>query len=152
MLFSIILIVIASALGAWYFIFISRANPPLPMGTVMIENANFTVEIASTMVQQARGLSFRPSLPENHGMLFVFGSSTIQNFWMKDTNFPLDIIWIGGDTVLGFAENTQPQPGDPLWKLKVYSSPDGVNRVLEVNAGTVAKYNIKVGDVAHISI
>jgi uncharacterized membrane protein (UPF0127 family) len=44
-----------------------------------------------------------------------------------------------------------PQPVAALWNLKIYSSPSGVDKVLEVSAGTVAKYNIKVGDAVAIS-
>ena len=65
---------------------------------------------------------------------------------MKDMNFPIDIIWIAGSKVAGFAENAAPQPGARLWELSIYTSPDGVDKVLEVNAGVVAKDNIKVGD------
>ena len=73
---------------------------------------------------------------------------------MKDMNFPLDMIWIGpganGEEVLGFAENAEPQPGATLWGLTIYSSPDGTDKVLEVNAGTVARDSIKVDDAVQI--
>ncbi|HEX4104040.1 MAG TPA: DUF192 domain-containing protein [Candidatus Paceibacterota bacterium] len=125
-------------------------NPTLPEESLSIDNATFTVEIASTMLEQARGLSYRPSLGANDGMLFVFASATVQNFWMQGMNFPLDMIWIGGGKVVGFAQDAVPQPGAALWNLTIYSSPDGTDKVLEVNAGTVAKYDIKVGDTVTI--
>lgn len=143
----VLLAVIAVVL---YFVALRRANPPLSPGTVKISNTTFTVELATTTLAQARGLSFRKSLGENDGMLFVFKSPGVQNFWMKDMNFPIDIIWIGGGHVLGFAENAAPQPGAALWQLKVYSSPDGTDKVLEVNAGTVAKDDIHIGDAVRI--
>jgi uncharacterized membrane protein (UPF0127 family) len=65
-------------------------------------------------------------------------------------NFPLDLIWIAGDKVVGFAENAAPQPGAALWNLQIYNSPDGTDKVLEVSAGTVAKDNIKIGDIVQI--
>jgi uncharacterized membrane protein (UPF0127 family) len=126
-------------------------NPPLPDEPLDIDAATFNVEIASTTIEQTRGLSFRPSLGENDGMLFIFGMGTIQTFWMKDMNFPLDMIWISGNAVDGFAENVPaPAPGTPIWTLPYYYSPDHTDKVLEVNAGTVAKYNIKVGDTVTI--
>ena len=116
-----------------------------------IAGATFNVEIASTSVEQARGLSYRASLGENDGMLFIFSAGTIQTFWMKDMHFPLDMIWICGTTVDGFAQIVPaPASGAQLWQLPVYSSPDNTDKVLEVNAGTVAKYNIKVGDAVTI--
>ncbi len=174
---GIVLIIIA-CVGAWWFFFAHRMNPPLPEQTVQIvanpasttatslpagenpslpteplqiDNATFTVEIASTLLQKTDGLSFRPGLDDGHGMLFLFDTPAIQNFWMKDMNFPIDMIWIGGGKVLGFAQNAEPQPGAQLWQLTIYSSPDGTDQVLEVPAGTVTKDGIKVGDSVVIS-
>ena len=127
-------------------------NPPLASEPLSIDSATFNVEVASTALEKTRGLSFRPSLAANDGMLFIFGGSgSIQTFWMKDMNFPLDMIWISGNTVVGFAQNVPaPAAGTQLWQLPIYSSPNNTDKVLEVNAGTVAKFNIKVGDVVTI--
>lgn len=144
---GIVLIVAAVAI---YFIVFRRANPPLRGTEVTIGNTVFQVEVASTTVEEARGLSFRASLAENSGMLFLFSTPGVQTFWMKDMNFPLDMIWIGSGKVLGFAQNAVPQPGVPLWSLAIYDSPDGTNQVLEVNAGTVAKDNIQIGDPVQV--
>jgi uncharacterized protein len=125
-------------------------NPTLPEESLSIDKATFTVELASTMLQQARGLSNRPSLGASDGMLFVFSSGSTQSFWMKDMNFPLDIIWISGNTVVGFAQNAPAEP-NVLAPSQIFYSPTNTDKVLEVNAGTVAKYNIKVGDAVTIS-
>ena len=132
----------------------SSVSIPAPVPGVdqlSIDGAMFNVEVATTSVEQSRGLSYRTSLGKNDGMLFLFGSSSVQTFWMKDMNFPLDMIWISGNTVAGFAANVPaPLPGVALWSLPLYTSPDNVDKVLEVNAGVVAKYNIKVGDAVNI--
>ena len=146
LILGIILIVVALAWMLWFFNKTSQANPALPEETLSINGHSFTVEVASTALQKSTGLSFRAGLADDHGMLFTFATPSVQNFWMKDMNFPLDMIWIGNDTVLGFAENAAPQPGDPLWKLKIYSSPPDTDTVLEVTAGTVARDGIKAGD------
>ena len=124
-------------------------NPTLPEESLSIDGAKFTVEIASTMLQQARGLSNRSSLGANDGMLFIFSSGGTQSFWMKDMNFPLDMIWISGNTVVGFAQDAPAEP-NVLFPSQIFSSPSNTDKVLEVNAGTVAKYNIKVGDTVTI--
>jgi uncharacterized protein len=121
-------------------------NPLLPTEQLTIDNAAFDVEVASTMLEQSRGLSNRPSLAANDGMLFVFSSGGTQSFWMKDMNFPLDIIWISGNTVVGFAQNAPAEPNITNPFSSVVTSPPNTDKVLEVNAGTVAKYNIQVGD------
>jgi uncharacterized membrane protein (UPF0127 family) len=139
----------AACIYAYIFLFHS-ANGQLRNDQVRIGSAVFDAEIASTTTQQARGLSFRDSLAEGHGMLFLFPSPGILHFWMKDMNFPIDMIWIAGGKVAGFAENAAPEPGVALWNLTIYNSPDGTDKVLEVNAGAVAKENIKVGDTVQI--
>jgi uncharacterized membrane protein (UPF0127 family) len=127
-------------------------NPPLPEEQLSVDGAMFNVEIASTSLEQARGLSFRPSLGTNDGMLFIFGTGSVQTFWMQGMNFPLDMIWIRGTTVDGFTQNVPaPGPGTQVWELPIYPSPANTDKVLEVNAGTVAKYNIKVGDTVTIA-
>ena len=145
-IFSIGIVLLIAAIILIYLFIFARANGQLPSVTVKIGSATFQTEIADTMATQARGLSYRTSLGADDAMLFVFASATVQNFWMKDMNFPLDMIWIGDGKVNGFAENAAPQPGVPLWSLTIYSSPGGTDKVLEVNAGIVAKYRIKVGD------
>ncbi|HUC31671.1 MAG TPA: DUF192 domain-containing protein [Candidatus Paceibacterota bacterium] len=124
-------------------------NPQLPEQSLNIDNASFNVEVASTILQQARGLSNRPSLGANDGMLFVFSSGSVQSFWMKDMNFPLDMIWISGNTVVGFAQNAPAEPNTAV-PSQIFYSPANTDKVLEVNAGTVAKYNIQVGDTVTI--
>lgn len=155
---SIGIIIVAAIMIAAYFMVFNKANPPLPQNTVKIGNVTFAVEVASTTATRARGLSYRANLAEGTGMLFIFDSPGIQNFWMKDMNFALDMIWIGpnasgtGEEVLGVAQNAEPQPGSPLWQLTIYNSPDGTDKVLEVNAGTVLRDGIKVGDAVQVGI
>jgi uncharacterized membrane protein (UPF0127 family) len=143
--------IVVLACAASYFIFIHKANPPLKQNEVRVGDAVFTVEIASSTVEKARGLSFRDGLADGHGMLFLF-SSGIQSFWMKDMRFSIDMIWIGGGKVIGFSENVAPQPGAAVWELKIYNSPDGTDKVLEVPAGAVAKDHIKTGDPVQVGI
>ena len=145
---AIVIFIILIVLGVFYFwrIVLSKTpNSLLAKSQMRIGSTTFTVEMAMTAIEQARGLSSRANLAAGTGMLFKF-SPGVQNFWMKDMNFPIDIIWISGNKIVGFAQDAKPQPGVSLLGLTIYTSPDGVDRVLEVNAGIVAKDNIKIGD------
>lgn len=53
-----------------------------------------SLEIADTQILRQQGLSNRKSLGDYQGMLFIFDSSDIYPFWMKDMYLPLDIIYI----------------------------------------------------------
>ena len=43
-----------------------------------------------------------------------------------------------------------PKPGQPDSELPIYSSSTPTDKVLELNAGTIQKLNIKVGDEVKI--
>lgn len=117
-------------------------------GAVVLEGEEFRVDIADTEEKRNQGLGGRESIGKNEGMLFVFGEPLIPTFWMKGMKFPIDIIWIRGNEVIGFAENAQPE--DRGEALKLYQSPGFINYVLEVDAGTVSRLGIKVGSELEI--
>ncbi len=128
------------------FWFSGKFGGPNKETILKIGDREFKVEVADTVASRARGLSGRESLAEDQGLFFVFSSSSQTGFWMKDMKFPIDIIWIKGDVVVGFSENVEPELGKSMLSLKIYYPPEPVDRVLEINAGLVLKYGIKVGD------
>ncbi|MDP3949016.1 MAG: DUF192 domain-containing protein [bacterium] len=109
-------------------------------------NQTFEVGIVDNALTRAQGLSGRPSLGENEGLLFVFSSPGNYGFWMKGMNFPIDIVWIKNDRVIGFSENLQPEPSKNIFNFSIYYPPGETDKVLEINAGAVKKYNLQVGD------
>lgn len=108
---------------------------------LVINNNEFSVEIADTAVEQKQGLSGRDFLEPDNGMLFIFSQPGNYGFWMKDMRFPIDIIWIRGDKIIGFEKNAVPESYPA-----VFYPPAPADRVLEVVAGTAEKFNFKVGD------
>ncbi len=129
-----------------YYFFGIRPKGDYEHAIVTLGGQEFRADIADTVDKQSIGLSGRPSLGEREGMLFIFSKHAPRTFWMPDMNFPIDIIWIKDDVVVGFAENAQPEPGVMMLNLKRYSSPEPVDKVLEVVAGTVSRLGVKVGD------
>lgn len=132
--------------GAGYYFFGLKTSKNYEQKTLTLGGQAFRVDIADTIAKEAQGLSGRSELAENEGMFFVFATSSPRTFWMKGMNFPIDIIWIKDDIVVGMAENAQPEPEKTFIELKLYSSPQWVNRVLEVPAGTVERLGVKAGD------
>jgi len=97
----------------------------------------FTVEVARTPAQQAKGLMHRTSLPANGGMIFPFANPKFASFWMKNTFIPLDIIFIRADgSIDRIAENTIPESLEPV------VSGGEVAAVLELAGGTAARLGI----------
>ncbi|MEK7148773.1 MAG: alpha/beta fold hydrolase [Patescibacteria group bacterium] len=99
-----------------------------------------------------RGLSGRPSLGSEDGMLFVFPEYGHPAIWMKDMKFPIDIIWIAGGRVVNFAERAKVQaPETPDNELQIYYPDSSANLVLEVNAGYVESHDVRIGDTLAIT-
>jgi uncharacterized membrane protein (UPF0127 family) len=122
---------------------ISTAKGPY----VIIAGVRLSVEVVDTLAERGRGLSGREMLPENNGMLFVFDTPGRYGFWMYGMKFPLDIIWIDERLrVVYFVENAQPCVNI----CETYEPPEDALYVLEVNAGFVKKYGLKVGDVVEL--
>jgi uncharacterized membrane protein (UPF0127 family) len=66
------------------------------------EPTGICVAVAGTIAQQVAGLAHRQSLPPKEGMAFPVATATQESFNMKDTNFPLAIVWVGpNQQVLG---------------------------------------------------
>ena len=88
-----------------------------------------------------RGLMYvKEPLYSRYGMLFDMGYK-INSMWMKNTYIPLDVIFLDKNmNVIGYKENNQPH------SLKSISINKPSRYVLEMNAGTVRKFNIKRGD------
>lgn len=124
---------------------------PLVQKQVQISNANIKVEVADTQAKRSKGLGGKTSLGQDEGMLFVFEKLDKYPFWMKGLTFPLDFIWIRGDKVVDILVNVQPPAaGQSDASLPIYQSSETVDKVLEATAGTIQKYNIKVGDTVRI--
>jgi len=101
----------------------------------------FSVEMAVTDEERAKGLMYRKELPDGRGMLFDFTPEQTISMWMKNTYISLDMIFIGGDgRVIRVAENTETE------STKIISSGGPAKAVLEVIAGTARKYGIAPGD------
>ncbi|HSM07579.1 MAG TPA: DUF192 domain-containing protein [Gemmatimonadota bacterium] len=67
-----------------------------------------TAEIADTPALRERGLMERDSLPENHGMLFVYPEERDLSFWMRNTPLALDIAFIDRAGTIVNIETMQP--------------------------------------------
>jgi uncharacterized protein len=111
----------------------------------------FTLEIADTETLREQGLSDRNTMASDHGMLFVFSSPGIQTFWMKDMHFPLDFVWIREGKIIDLTENVPaPEPGQPLGSLPVYNPKEPVDQVIELNAGSIRRFAIHMGDTVSL--
>ena len=114
---------------------------PLIIQTAAGKMLHFTVEIAATGDQRAYGLMFRKAMAEDAGMIFDFGMSRRVTMWMENTVLPLDMLFADDRGVIThIKENATPYSRD------IIDSMGDVRYVVEVNAGTARKLNIRPGD------
>src|SRR4030067_404571 len=98
------------------FLFFPRPagnGPAQGQGTVCFGQDCFSVELALTPEQQARGLMNRTHMDQDGGMLFVFPQGGIYPFWMKDTLIPLDMVWMDSQGKVVFIKESA-QPCSPV--------------------------------------
>lgn len=99
------------------------------------------VEFAETDYEVQTGLMYRNSMKDNQSMLFIFPDVAMHSFYMKNTEFPLDILFIDEQQkIASFQKNAQPLNETSL------SSQVPVKYVLEINAGLSDRWNLAVGD------
>lgn len=158
-LIQAVLLVLVIGLGLAFFKYGQSANLDLPFlpqspkkANLVINNALLKVELADTTAKRSKGLANRENLASDEGMLFVFEKADKYPFWMKGLKFALDFVWIKDDLVVDMLENVpSPVEGQSDNSLPIYSSKVEINKVLEVNAGTISRLNIKVGDTIKLS-
>ncbi len=98
------------------------------------------VELAVSEKEITRGLMYRRSMPEEHGMLFRLDERREHTFWMHNTCMPLDMLFIDEDgTVVGIVESAQPLTDSS----RTVGCPSVF--VLEVNAGWSRRHGVKPG-------
>jgi len=109
----------------------------LPSGRVL------QAEVMVKDEDRAMGLMFRPSLPLDRGMIFVFETADFHGIWMKNCRFPIDILWLDEEkTVVHVAESVPPCKGDPC---PVYNPMRRASYVIELNAGQARREKAVVG-------
>ncbi|TSC69667.1 MAG: hypothetical protein G01um101456_19 [Parcubacteria group bacterium Gr01-1014_56] len=131
--------------GVFFLLYMSQ-NLQMPSAknatrSIEVEDTTIIVEVADTESSRERGLSGRRSLLRGNGMLFVFESGATAGIWMKDMQFPIDIIWINASsTVITIAHDVSP---DTYPNIFYPSSP--ARYVLEVPAGFAKQIGVAEG-------
>lgn len=116
-------------------------------GTLILTKADSSlikkidVEFAEDDYERETGLMHRTSMDPLQGMLFILDEEKLQNFHMKNTLIPLDLIFIDSNKkVVSFAENATPM------NLTSLSSQVPAKYVLEINGGLSEEWVIEIGD------
>ena len=102
-----------------------------------------SVEVADTVEKRSLGLGKRSGLENGWGMLFVFEKRKQHGFWMKNMQFPLDIIWLDNHRIVHILRNVQPAKSGVI--PQVMTPPVAGNFVLEIDSGRADVLKLQVG-------
>lgn len=119
--------------------------PFMKGATATIKGQQFSLIVAKSPDQQAKGLSDRKSLDQNTGMLFIFGKPDYHFFWTKNMQFSVDIIYIQNNKIVSLFKDVKP-PASPEENPPVIKPEKPADKVLEINGGLSDTYNFQVGD------
>lgn len=114
--------------------------------TIGLSNQTLEVLVAKTPSQWHKGVGGKESLEPYDGMLFIFSESSRQTMVMRDTLFPLDIVWLEKGVVVDMAPNVPTEIGKAEAELRRYHPRSPGNMVLELPAGWIDTYGLKIGD------
>ena len=105
------------------------------------KKTKFNVEIADTNLKRKTGLQCKTKMELNEGMLFIWRLEDYRNFWMKNTNIPIDIIFLNKNyEIVDIFYNAKP------FSLKSISSNKKAKYVLELNKGVFASHKFDLKD------
>ena len=116
----------------------------LPSGKVL------QAEVMVSDEDRAMGLMFRPALPLDRGMIFVFETSDFHGIWMKNCRFPIDILWLDEERrIVHVAESVPPCKAEPC---PVYSPMRRAAFVVELSAGQARREKAVVGSTVRFAL
>ena len=116
----------------------------------VIKDQTFSLTVAATEKEKEVGLSGKKSLAKNAGMLFPYTTKTTPTFWMRNMEFPIDILFISDGKIVTLYKNVKPPISEQ--NLQLYSPSTPVDNVIEINAGLSDQYGFKEGDPVTITL
>lgn len=142
--FSFLVVIIFVALSSFLLVHngIYQKTKTNDIQYVTLAGVKLKVELALTSLTQTKGLSGRSGLEESAGMLFIFDYPGKYPFWMKDMNFPIDIIWIGKDKKIIYIQ----KDASPASFPQLFGPDQETLYVIEIVSGFSDKNHLKVGD------
>lgn len=116
-----------------------------PHTTLHVGDGIFKTRVAKTFEEREKGLSNTTALGEDQALLFVYDTDAQWAIWMKDMNYPIDIVWLNKDKKVVYIVKNAPPESYPDEK---FTPKEDARYVIELMAGTTDKKAINIGEKA----
>jgi uncharacterized membrane protein (UPF0127 family) len=116
-----------------------------PHVTVHVGDGVFLSRVANSPETREKGLSGTTELRSDQAMLFVYDKDGKWPIWMKEMNYPIDIVWLDANKKVVYIVKNAPPESYPYEK---FTPKQDARFVLELPAGTTAKKRIDIGSQA----
>lgn len=128
--------------GSTFLLFI-LPNFLKPATNLWIGDGIFSVDVASTDASRKKGLSGKSELPADEALLMVFPAEDKHGIWMKNMNFPIDVVWLDKNKkIVHIVKNFSPNDSTTRFTVRP------AKYVIELAAGTVDNKAIKTNNLA----
>jgi uncharacterized membrane protein (UPF0127 family) len=150
--------ILVVALGAPFFLqglnyeemFASKPSRPLELlitAQARLGDKAIKLEVSQNRLSHQTGLTFRPDIQSDRGMLYLTTTSQPLRFSGKNMRFPTDLVFLNGNKVV--MTHTQIAPCTD--KCPQYGSQLAYDGAIEVKAGVVQALNIQAGTTIEIT-
>ncbi len=138
----VVLLVLVGIGGAAYYALLPQLQPHV---TVHLGDGVFAAKVANTEVAREKGLGGTLNLRNDQAMLFVFDNDSKWPIWMKDMNYPIDIVWLDSNKKVVYIVKNAPPESYPY---EQFTPKENARYVVELSAGTVSQKSIDIGITA----
>lgn len=119
-----------------------------PHVTVRLGDGVYIARVARTEAARQRGLSGTASLAPDQAMLFVFDRSDTWGIWMKDMQYPIDVVWLNEQKQVVYSVSNMQPDSYPM----IFQPKQPARYVIELPAGTIDSKAIGPATVAQFTL
>jgi uncharacterized membrane protein (UPF0127 family) len=148
---ALVLLIIGILIAAYYLAAKSSSQASAPY-TFVVNNRSYKITAYESTEQQLEEGLMNATVTNSTFALFNLGKPGIYPFWMKDTYYQLDIIWLYYNTSTGTARVVYIANATPCVDYSknqtsciIYTPPAYANYVLEAKQGFADSSGISVG-------
>lgn len=119
-----------------------------PRTTLHLGDGVFKAVVADTDIARQKGLGDTDVLAANDAMLLAFDRDEQWSIWMKDVEYPIDVIWLDSQKRVVHIVKNMPPDSYPA----SYVPKKPARYVVELAAGSVDSKSITIGGLARFDM